>query len=225
MPIKYSSVVPWGRSYHEYIKMFDLSEPLLNSRILGCGDGPASFNTTMTKLGRKIVSIDPIYQFSHDEIQQRINETFHIVMEQTIRNRDYFIWNKIKGPEHLGKIRMDSMKEFLNDYESGIQEGRYIYAELPDLPFKNNQFDLALSSHFLFLYTDNLSYEFHLSSINEMLRVANEIRIFPLLDVNVKRSSYVDMIYNHYSNKGKTVIEKKVDYEFQKGGNSMLIIS
>lgn len=40
-------VVPWGRSYDEYVSMFDLSGADLGVRILGCGDGPAEFNAAL----------------------------------------------------------------------------------------------------------------------------------------------------------------------------------
>jgi hypothetical protein len=42
MPL--TEIVPWGRSFDEYRAMFALSEGDLGGRILGCGDGPASFN-------------------------------------------------------------------------------------------------------------------------------------------------------------------------------------
>ncbi len=61
-------VVPWGRSYDEYVSMFDLSGIDLGLRILGCGDGPAAFNTVLTKQGGNIVSIDPIYVFEAEQI-------------------------------------------------------------------------------------------------------------------------------------------------------------
>ena len=47
MEIKYESVVPWGRTFEEYVDMFNLTEVDLDKSILGCGDGPASFNYTM----------------------------------------------------------------------------------------------------------------------------------------------------------------------------------
>ena len=37
-------IVPWGRTFDEYRAMFALSTTDLEGRILGCGDGPASFN-------------------------------------------------------------------------------------------------------------------------------------------------------------------------------------
>ena len=62
-----------------------------------------------------------------------------------------------------------------------LSEGRYRNGELPTLPFADRSFDLALSSHFLFLYTEQFDESFHSSSIAEMGRVADEVRIFPLL--------------------------------------------
>ena len=224
MAIKYDTVVPWGRSYEEYVFMFDLNERDLGKSILGCGDGPASFNCIMNKNGRKVTSVDIIYQFTAAEIEQRINETFDIVITQTRNNSDKFIWTKIKDINELGSIRLSAMKEFLNDYEKGKTEGRYIFAEMPGLPFNDNNFDLALSSHFLFLHSDNLSLDFHLKSIAEMLRTAKEVRIFPLLDVNGNESPYVETVMNVYKEKGYSAERSKVDYEFQIGGNKMLVI-
>jgi hypothetical protein len=224
MAIKYESIVPWGRSYSEYVSMFGLNESDLNKSILGCGDGPASFNSVMYKKGKRVISIDLIYQFSLIEIEQRIKDTFDIVMDQTRNNQEKFIWSNIQNIDELGMIRISAMKEFLNDYEQGKLENRYIFGELPGLPFNNSSFDLALSSHFLFLYTDNLSLEFHIQSIAEMLRVSKEVRIFPLLDFNANESPYVQEVINVYDKKGYSVERVKVDYEFQKGGNKMLVI-
>ena len=75
------------------------------------------------------------------------------------------------------------MRAFLDDYVRGRTQGRYLAASLPDLPFGGGQFDLALCSHFLFLYTDQLSCAFHRQAVRELCRVAREVRIFPLLDL------------------------------------------
>ena len=89
--MKLKNVVPWGRNLEEYQKMFQLSKENLQSKILGCGDGPSSFNFEVTKLGGNITSIDPIYQFTKDEIQQRIDETSSIVSGQLKQNQNDFI--------------------------------------------------------------------------------------------------------------------------------------
>lgn len=194
MEINYKDIVPGGRSFDEYIKMFSLTPDDLNLKILDCGGGPSSFNAEMTKREKKVISIDPIYNLSADDIEIRINETYDDVINQTRVNADKFIWQNISSVEELGRICMAAMKQFLDDYEQGKICGRYIYTELPSLPFTDKEFDIALSSHFLFLYSSNLSLDFHRKAINEMVRVAREILIFPLINVNAIPSPYVEHI-------------------------------
>jgi ubiquinone/menaquinone biosynthesis C-methylase UbiE len=143
-------------------------------------------------------------------------------MQQTGANQDKFIWNTIPSLEDLGRIRMEAMRRFLASYEDGRVQGRYIPGELPELPFADQTFDLALSSHFLFLYTDNLSFEFHVSAICEMLRVACEVRIFPLLDMNARESHYLNSILENFQKYKPEICQ--VNYEFQRGGNRMLVL-
>ncbi len=224
MSIQYNSVVPWGRSYDEYVHMFNLTEDDLKKKMLGCGDGPASFNFELTQKGGNIVSIDPIYQMSKNEIKQRINETYQDVINQTKSNLKQFNWASIKNIEELTKIRLNSMNKFLDDFESGLLQKRYIFAKLPELPFSDNQFDLSLSSHFLFLYSDNLNFDFHLKSIKEMLRVSKEARIFPIMDLNSKVSPYLEKIQIELDKEKIRSEIVKVNYEFQKGANQMLKI-
>lgn len=49
MPFVLDQVVPWGRSFDEYVRMFALTDADLNRSILGCADGPAAFNAELTK--------------------------------------------------------------------------------------------------------------------------------------------------------------------------------
>jgi hypothetical protein len=107
------------------------------------------------------------------------------------------------------------MTRFLEDFPAGKKRKRYVPSELPSPPFGDKEFDLAVSSHLLFLYTDNLSLEFHLKSLEKLCRISNEVRIFPLLDVNANRSTYVDHIINFLRIGEREVTEVKVPYEFQ----------
>jgi hypothetical protein len=223
MGYKLENVVPWGRNLNEYLKMFDLRSDELQLKILDCAGGPASFNVEMTKQGDNVISSDPIYQFSVAEISQRIQETSQKIVEGTQATRDAFVWQDIQSPEHLTQVRMAAMQEFLADLPLGIQQGRYITSELPTLPFDNNQFDLALCSHFLFLYSDLFSESFHLDSIQELCRVATEVRIFPLLKVfSTEESEVLPLVMKSLSTQGYKLEIKQVPYEFQKGGNQML---
>jgi len=224
MAFTLDKVVPWGRSFEEYILMFSLSEEDLRKRILDCGAGPASFNSILTCRGGNVVSVDPIYKFSASEIRQRIEETYEEILEQIKKNMHEFVWNHISSVEELGRVRMKAMEEFLSDYPSGLKEGRYIEAGLPVLPFQDNEFDLALCSHLLFLYSEQLSEDFHIDSIKELCRVSEEVRIFPLLELGSRKSRHLDQVLNTLAQQGYSVDILPVEYEFQRGGNEMLRI-
>lgn len=222
MTFQYQSVVPWGRSFEEYQRMFTLTADDLNLRIIGCADGPASFNAHLTQSGCQVISCDPLYQLTAKQIQERIDATYEDVIGQTRQNQAKFIWTDIKSPDELGQIRMTAMRAFLADYEQGKAEGRYVAGELPHLPFEHGSFDLALCSHFLFLYSDKLSLAFHQQSIEAMCTVAREARIFPLLTYNAERSPYVEPLLESLAQAGYRVVIECVPYEFQRGGNEML---
>jgi hypothetical protein len=222
MAFKLKNVVPWGRNLDEYRAMFRLTDEDLQKRIAGFGDGPASFNSELTLLGGKVVSFDPLYKYNKTQIQERINETKNLVLEQAKANQTNFVWKNILDVDHLECIRMSAMKLFLNDFQTGNK--RYIAHELPaKTSFGNNSFDLGLSSHFLLLYP-GLGLKFHIQSIIEMLRICREVRIFPLLNLDAQLSEMLQPIVEHFSAKYKIEIVS-VNYEFQRNGNEMLVIT
>ena len=224
MSFDLEQIVPWGRSYEEYVSMFSLSKDDLNLYCLGCADGPSSFNCGLTKRGGQIISVDPLYQYNKEQIAQRIKDTRKKVLEQTQKNEHEFVWTTIHSLEELGRIRISAMQEFLGDYEGGINEGRYVPESLPSLSFVDKQFRLALCSHFLFLYSDHLNLDFHINSVHEMCRVAHEVRIFPLLKLGSMPSPYVEPVIKNVEGMGYRAEIMKVEYEFQRGGNMMLKI-
>jgi len=226
VPANLEKVLPWGRSLAEYIRMFDLTTTDLESRILDCAGGPASVNAEMHRLGHKIISCDPIYEFSAADISRRIDETYPAILKSAEESRETFIWTEMKSPEHVGKIRMAAMKQFLDDFPTGLAQGRYVVGALPALPFRDRAFDLALCSHFLFTYSHLFDLRFHLNSVRELCRVAREARIFPLLpNFGEAHSPHVRPLMNELSAEGFQCEVRRVSYEFQKGGNEMLRVS
>ncbi|KJH73330.1 hypothetical protein [Aliterella atlantica] len=225
MGFKLESVVPWGRSMQEYVGMFALKADELNLKILDCGGGPASFNAEMFQQGYSVVSCDPIYQFTADEIAGRVRDTYQAIIDGTKTNYDRFVWQDIPSPEELGKLRITAMNKFVADFPIGLQQGRYVIDELPNLSFNFSQFDLALCSHFLFTYSDNLSLDFHIAAIREMCRVAKEVRIFPLLvQFSGEVSLWLQPVIDEMQRCGYKVEIQQVAYEFQKGGNKLLSV-
>src|ERR1041384_3319475 len=109
-------VVPWGRWFDEYRRMFGLTDEALMGLVLGCGDGPASFNAEATRRGSRVVSCDPIYRFAAPQIRPRIDETYAEVIEQTRRNQHEFVWGgDIDSVAALGDVRMAAIRTFLYD--------------------------------------------------------------------------------------------------------------
>ena len=222
MPFQLENVVPWGRSFAEYVAMFALSEEDLTQPILGCGDGPASFNAELTQRGGQAVSVDPLYAYDVDDIRRRIDETFDTVMRETRKNSDEFVWRHIGSIEELGEARMTAMQRFLADYPRGKAEGRYLAESAPRLSFPDDAFALAICSHLLFLYSDHLDLAFHIDSVEELCRIAGEARIFPLLQLGSVSSPHVEPICEHFRRRGYDVDRVRVPYEFQRGGDEML---
>lgn len=64
---------------------------------------------------------------------------------------------------------------------------------------------------------------FHILAITEMLRVCKEIRIFPIVDLDAGKTELITKVIEYFKNDYDVEI-RKTQYEFQKGGNSMLVI-
>ena len=155
--MKLEQVVPWGRSLAEYRAMFALLEQDLQKQILGCGDGPASFNAEMTASGRPTVtSVDPLYAFNAADIARRIAETEQLIMAEVRAHADRFKWSWFENPEELLRARKQAMSLFLEDYERGKRQKRYVAQALPRLAFVADAFELCVCSHLLFLYSEQL---------------------------------------------------------------------
>lgn len=219
-------IVPWGRSFEEYRRMFQLNASDLAGRTLGCGDGPASFNAEASREGHAVVSCDPIYGFHADEIRRRVEETYESVISQVKRNPDGFVWDFHSDADALGRHRLAAMERFLRDFDGGKREGRYVVATLPRLPFADGVFRLALVSHLLFLYSDHFDEGAHVASALELLRVANELRIFPLVTLERRWSRHVQPVTSALEAAGFLVEVVAVPYEFQRAedraGNRMM---
>ena len=224
MAMRLDQIIPWGRTFREYELMFQLGPEERAAGILDCGGGPASFNSELTARGHRAVSIDPIYEFTGADIRSRFDAAAPLVMEQVAATPDDWDWSYHLDAAGLLANRTAALERFLADYERGLREHRYRCGELPVLDFRAGEFGLALSSHLLFLYSDMLPAEVHLRSVRELRRVAREVRIFPLLDLNGRMSPHVSAVREDGNESGWRSEIVKVSYGMQRGGNEMLRI-
>jgi SAM-dependent methyltransferase len=224
MGMQLDSVVPFGRTLAEYRLMFNLTDADLQRQILDIGAGPASFTAEMFQLGYRVTAIDPIYNFSSVEIQQQFDNCVDRIIGQIETSEQDWVWKFHQSPAALRRCRELALQLFLADYDRGKAAGRYIAGEVPQA-IDNNFYDLILCSHFLLLYSAQLSWEFHARSVTKLLEHTNELRIFPLLTLMFDRSPYLDRLCEHVTTLGCKAQILPVEYEFQPGGNEMLVIS
>lgn len=229
-------IVPFGRSFDEYVKMFSLGDRDLQSSILSVADGPASFNAEGTERGCRIHSVDPLYAFTADEIRNRFYAVRNNIIGQIKATPDNWVWRYHASADDLSARRTRVAERFAADFaqfkakdnakdNAKNTQRRYAIGELPKLNYPDAAYDLGLSSHFLFLYSEQLDAAFHVAAISELLRICHEVRIFPLLNLSQENSPHLPLTIKHFEAIGYSLTVETVDYELQPGGNKMLKIT
>jgi hypothetical protein len=220
-------VVFIGRTYFEYLRMFDLDEPALkHGAVLDCAAGPSSFTAEAHARGFDVIACDMLYgnpaEILEDKGRQDIEHTFRKVDEVP----HLYVWKYYQDRDEIIGLRHRALETFARDFQIGSSAGRYLQAELPRLPFHNRSFSLVLSSHFLFLYGDRLSVDFHVASLREMARISsNEVRVYPLQGLDAKPYPFMDDVLERLDSAGVRTEIVPTPFEFQRGANMMLKLS
>lgn len=214
-----------GRTMDEYYQMFNLSEEILkNSITLDVASGVSSFCAEANAKGFNVTASDKIYVFNPQEIETKCSRDLENVIKQLPKIADLYRWTYFRDIDFLKSQRQLAYMTFLQDFRK-FGTGRYVPTGYPSSNFIDKQFSLSLVSHFLFLYDEHLSYELHKEILNELIRLTSgEIRVFPLSNLNGKRSSYVDRVMNDYDFRDLNINIERVNYEFIKGGNEMMVV-
>lgn len=217
-----SRIVFIGRTFDEYMLMFNLSKnELLERRILDCPAGACSFTAVANQLGADVTATDIAYFHPSKQLAAKGREDIEHTLLHLENARSNYLWDYFKSVQELKNARTQSLRAWLNDFRQS--PNRYIPSTLPVLPFNDQEFDLTLSAHFLFLYADRLNYEFHLQTIQELMRVSKEeIRIFPAVDLSSQRYEHWEKLCAFIHSQGWEAEEVQVPYEFQRKANSMV---
>jgi hypothetical protein len=174
--------VLWGHHVSEYKEMFDVSDAALQVHLLEYGCGASAVNTELHQEGTTVVSVDPLFVLSKPELVQQVTEDFDERVQQVLADQAQFNVETYGSMEAFLASRRAGMDVFFADYNAGVEEGRYKALVDGALPFENFSFDLALSSHYLFANAANDAVAYHLETIQDLARVAKEVRIFPLIE-------------------------------------------
>ncbi|WP_299089899.1 SAM-dependent methyltransferase [uncultured Metabacillus sp.] len=213
-----------GRTFEEYMKMFSLSkEELKGKKILDCPAGACSFTAVGNHLGFNVTACDIAYYHSREDLKKKGLQDIEHAMEHMEQVKGNYVWDCFQNIDTLRKHRLRALNECTDDMKEANE--RYVPVTLPFLPFKDAEFDILLSAHFLFTYADRLNFDFHKNTVTELLRVTKEeVRIFPLVDLEGNRYEHLDKLITDLTQMGFVVEERKVPYEFQVNANSMLMI-
>ena len=190
-------------------------------KILSIADGPSSFNKEARAKGAIVDSVDPVYGMPIEEIKAYFKKSYDYNKGCFLENRQAFVMKNEQEIEALLAKRSRTFELFLEDFTANPTN--YKAGRLPALSGLTPGYDLCLCSNFLFLFSHLFDLDFHIAAISELLRLAGEVRIFPLYDIEGKQSPYVAAVIELFS-KTCTVTIEQVPYEVYKNGNRMLRI-
>jgi len=214
----------YGRTLEEYTKIFNIEPSLMKGlKVLDCPAGPSSFVAEANKLEIRAVGCDPLFGNELDDLIFHGKIDIEHVIDRVSLVSHLYNWDFYSSINGLKEYRMVALQQFQEDYQSGILKNRYIKAGLPNLPFEDKSFDLVLSGHFLFLYSNKLDYKFHLSSILELYRVSsNEVRIYPIQGPDARPYAHMKKLLADVRRKGIEADILPDTFMFQRGSNGIL---
>jgi hypothetical protein len=215
--------LPIGRTFEEYRRLFDLDPPALaGSRVLDCAAGPSAFTAVASAVGADVTAVDPMYERGVEALADTCRDAIERTEDRLVAEDHGFNWEEYGDPETRCRYLRGAAERFLADYAR--RPDRYHDEGLPDLPFDDGAFDLALSANLCFLYSDRLDRSFHEAAVAELARVAEEVRIFPLITLEGERSPYVEPVIDALADAGRDAAVRPVPYEFIPGGNEILVV-
>ncbi|WP_368489567.1 hypothetical protein [Clostridium sp. BJN0013] len=218
------NIVLIGRTFNEYYRMFDIHNISKSERILDVASGVSSFCAEARTLGYDVTASDRIYCFSAKKIKEKCAKDLEITMTKMEEIKDLYKWEYFKDIKHLKGHRKKAYKTFIQDFKQNSRV-EYVTTEYPKSHFKDKQFNIALVSHFLFMYDEHLGYKFHKKVIEELVRITSkEIRVFPIVNLKCEKSLFVNRLIEDKCFSKYEIETVKVNYEFVKGGNEMLVI-
>ncbi|PJD92730.1 MAG: hypothetical protein CK424_03885 [Legionella sp.] len=216
--------VLWGHHLDEYRDMFDLSHTSFTMRFLEFQSGASAFQAELRQKAAHLVSYDTWFELDKLALQQTIERSFTTRLAQIKTRQNAFDFQRYGSLDKLVAYRRQGLAKFLHDYDLGHAEGRYVGTQQAALPFSDFFFDYALSSHHFFSAVAPQTVAYHVDKIQELARVAKDVRIFPLVDADGVPSSLLGPVILALQQKNYGIEVRDVLYHLQPKGNAMLRI-
>ncbi|MFI6056161.1 hypothetical protein ACIBCO_39620 [Streptomyces violascens] len=133
--------------------------------------------------GGRATSVDPCYATPAPALAELVRRELDRVTAWTSSQPGRFPLDDAGVWLHASAWQT-AARTFLTDYalDRDHGTGHYQAAALPGLPFPGGTFSVALCGFLLFTYPRHFDLDFHLRAIDELLRVAREVRLHPLND-------------------------------------------
>lgn len=215
-------VIPgWVHGLEEYKQMFDLKPVDFEKRILDFPGSISSFNADVHEKAPNVVSGDAIYRLDTDEMRDYAATVLDADADYLKKHADKLLRRGAAALDEIFAMWERNKLHFIQDYAAGKREGRYEAVLMPELPYKDHQFQLALCSDYVF--------NRHIQNdcrpdqvVKELCRVAEELRIFPLLTEAGDVSEWLGPIMLELQKNNYGLEVRQVSFENLKGGNAML---
>jgi hypothetical protein len=211
-----------SRSFAEYVAFFGLDSEDLPTRVLDCSAGASSFVAEAHARGIDAVAADPAYAHSDEALTNRTSSGTTGGSQLIDANSDRFTYDWYETAQRRAEMRRTALATFQEHRRA--YPARYVAAALPGLPLEGKSFDLALCSHLLFTWATHLDELWHLAALVELCRVAEEVRVFPLvLQGTGQPVEFLPSLRARLHNRFEITTEiVPVPYEFQVGAHHML---
>jgi hypothetical protein len=221
-PNRIGEMLVSSRSLAEYRAMFALTDEHLAGTVLDCPGGAASFAAEVNAAGGHVTACDPLYGSPPEKLRTVAAGDLRRAYRYHRDHPDEYAWTFFSDADHYLESRTASMELFAAHRLRAPE--CYVPASLPKLSFPDRAFDIALCSHLLFSYADRLDRKFHLDSILELVRVAAEVRIFPLVPIGMSTNPDLGPVRAELAAAGLVTSVVRVAYEFQRGCNEFMRI-
>ena len=204
----------WVYSLADYQQVFDLKDQDLEKKILDFPSGISSVNAELYAQGHTIVSADPLYNLSIQamkvQVKQILEELIADLEKHELAEKIIFQWR------HSAEL-------FLADFELGKKQGRYRALALPPFDQVEQTFDLLLCPDFLLDSLVSLEYSSQ-DIMNELCKLAIEVRIYPLSEAKNKVAAELGPIMLAFQQRNFGVEIRAVNYPIRNHSNAMLRI-
>lgn len=213
-----------ARNLAEYSAFFALTSDDRKKRILDCPGGATSVVAELVADGSDAFAVDPVYDQPADTLSARVLAEAERANAHSMAGSDRYDWKFYGSPAGHADIRREAAERFIA--HKAAEPERYVAGSLPDLPFDDASFNLALCSHLLFTYADRLDTDFHVTALFEMARVSREVRVYPLVDyTGTPAKDLLQQVLARLPESGLAANVQPVPYRFQKQAADMLVVS